>query len=162
MKALPRGLIVSLLFVTWSAAGVGGNQSPPDQPSPTQSSPKMLVPEPALTVDLPMLVYNLGEIGGQSLRVRDLYIEHVDSPQRFVVRTRHDEFRAFVLLQRPGMRALVKGVRVEVWGRAYTAAGASIELGWPSNLTRDVVSDYKSVPVIRADAVRSPDGVVLY
>jgi hypothetical protein len=78
------------------------------------------------------------------------------------VRTRHDEFRAFVLLERSGMRALVKGVPVEVWGRAYTAAGASVELGWPASLTHDVVSDLKSVPVIRADAVRSPDGVVLY
>jgi hypothetical protein len=149
-----RVLIVGLMFALL--------QPPIDQNAEQQERQPLRssFDEPFIKVRLFTLASDLDTLGGRRVQVSDLRIAQIVSPQAFVVRMRTrdrswDSPRGLVLLPSTPARPIVEGVEVEVVGRAYTLAGANIELGWPADLTSDAVKAFDRVPVIDAETVRS-------
>ena len=148
-------VLIACLMIALLQTQAGQNAEQREEPSRRSS-----FEEPFIKVRLFTLASDLDTLGGRLVQVSDLRIAEIVSPQAFVVRMRirddsRDSVRGLVLLESAPARAIVEGVDVVVVGRAYTLAGASIELGWPADLTPDAVKAFDRVPVIDADSVRS-------
>lgn len=128
-----------------------------------EPQPPAATPETAIEVRLQTLAFFMRTLGARLVHVPELEIDKIVSPQAFTVRTRYpDGGRAMVLLAGASDRQLLSGTPVEVRGRAYTLAGASVRVGWPEDLTSAALEAFRDVPVIAAQEVRTPEGVELY
>ncbi len=153
-------IVGSVVFAV--AIGVSAVAQTP-VPGPIPAVPVEGPSAPAIALRIPSLSVSLDLIGGRFVRVVDLRVDDVRSPQTLVVRTPGvRDGRAVVVLSRAPAREFVKGMAIEVWGRAYTAAGAHVAIGWPAELRRDDIDDLEDTPIIAAVAIRTLDGVDLY
>lgn len=147
--------VLFALPLAWAIAGAPIAQTP--------VTPRESPGAPPIAIHLPALTASLDLLGGRLVRVRDLRVGDSVSAQAFVVRAPDwRESRALVLLSRTPAREFVDGIAIEVQGRAYTLAGASVAVGWPAELDSDAVRAFAGVPVIAAEVIRTIDGVELY
>ena len=108
------------------------------------------------------LAANLDVLGGRPVRVEALRVHRMLAPDRYLVRSPlWGTGEAVLFFKAAPSRALVRGTAIEVWGRAYEAAGANITAGFPAELTPDEVKRYRDRPVIVVESVRTPEGMAL-
>lgn len=139
------------------------------EPIPGPETP-LLAPlaEPHAIMTRPtMLSASLGSMAGLYVRLEQSRIAEAVAPRVFIVEERDrgavalGEGRVLVItaVAAPDVR---EGLPVEVIGSVYTLAGARALPVWPQDLSGELLDAFERYPVLIADTIRTPGGVVLY